>query len=320
MNKIKIEQLDIPIIRSCNLNCDGCNTFSNHKNIKGLVNLDESIEWLTFWASKLEVNSVNLFGGEPLLHPQFADWATTCKKLFPKSIISVYTNGYYLDKLFDKINTLFTGILNHVYISIHTNQEPYLSTVFNSISKLENLITSYYSNQEGVKHAEWVEWLNEPEKFKRWNKFLVNSKEPFTLWTTVSEVHKGLWHTHYLGYGAMITPSYSYSAEYYEDNHKWCQVKNYVNLYKGSLYKCPPIAVLEHTLKTFKIHDNSEWSPYIQNYKALPMGSNDSDILNWFENHKKAERVCNMCAFKGPNWTKKEAKFHRLKANWNYNI
>jgi len=63
MNKIKIEHLDIPIIRSCNLACAGCMTHSNHKNIKGIVRIDESIDWLEFWSTKLQPNAITLFGG-----------------------------------------------------------------------------------------------------------------------------------------------------------------------------------------------------------------------------------------------------------------
>ena len=99
MNKVKFKFLDIPIIRSCNLECGGCLTFSDSKKIKGLVNLDQSRPWLEHWASRLDPSAVTIFGGEPLLHPNFIGWCKQVRQLWPNAELRINTNGYYLNTL-----------------------------------------------------------------------------------------------------------------------------------------------------------------------------------------------------------------------------
>ena len=145
MNKVKFKFLDIPIIRSCNLSCGGCLTFSDSKRIKGLVNLEESKEWLAHWADRLDPETVTVFGGEPLLHPQFVEWCIELRRLWPKADLRINTNGYYLDTVYDKIESLVTEEIRPQFIvSIQTGHEPYYSIVKQNIEKFKELVLSHY--------------------------------------------------------------------------------------------------------------------------------------------------------------------------------
>jgi len=171
MNKIKIEHLDIPIIRSCNLACVGCITHSNHKNIKGTVRIEESREWLKFWADRLEPSAVTLFGGEPLLHPEFAEWVELVRETWgPTMPINFNTNGYYLDRLGSVIDRVFCPDVElSMVVSVQTGIEPYLSKVKENFELVKQQIVDYYLTLPGVKTAEWDLWLDEYEiNTKRW--------------------------------------------------------------------------------------------------------------------------------------------------------
>lgn len=321
MERINFKHLDIPIIRSCNLDCVGCITHSNHKNIKGLVNLDESLDWLKFWATKLDPNSVTIFGGEPLLHPDFANWAVEMRKIWgPRPQIKVNTNGYYLDKLIDNVELLFNEDVElSVVVSIQTANEPYLSTVRQKSQILKDKILEYRKSRPNGQYSDWKLWDHGFDKF--WYNLETRKGCSSNINFVIAEMHSLPWCTHYLGHGETMVPVYDYNENYHEENHKWCQAKEYITLYKGDLYKCPPIGVLEHTLTTFKLENSPDWNPYLKGYKKLVYNSTDAEIENWLNVQKTPENVCNMCGFTGPKSVGQNLnRSHVLKTNWNYKI
>jgi sulfatase maturation enzyme AslB (radical SAM superfamily) len=325
MSKISFEHLDIPIIRSCNLACKGCITHSDHKNIKGTAKLAESMPWLEFWAQRLNPASVTLFGGEPLLHPNFVGWATAVKSLWGNdSVIKVNTNGYYLDRLYDHIPALFdrSGVALTVIISVQTGIEPYLSKVYNNIQKLKQLIVDHYLARPDTNSVEWNLELDEYEvNYKHWYRLVWNGQIT-AVRIAVCDQYKLFWCTHYKGHGNKMAPVYDYDAEWYTNNHKFCQAKDFVTLYHGQLWKCPPMGVLEHSLDTFGIKNNPVWQPYLSDYKTVNTSSSDEEIAQWFEAQSQPQQVCNMCGFTGPNNVRIEAeeRSHHLKNHWKYSL
>lgn len=318
-SKTDTDYLDIPIIRSCNLGCVGCMTFSDHKKIKGTVNLDESLEWLQFWATKLNPKTITLFGGEPLLHPQFVDWAIKIRQAWgPSPALGVNTNGYYLNNIFDRVPELFKpGNMQSIIVSIQTGQDPYLSKVKENIEILKQKIVDFYLTLPKVKTAKWHLWLDESETNKKqWFNLVVNGQGT-DLGFTVCEMYKLHWVSHYQGSGPTVAPVYEYNEPWYVENHGYCQAKQYLTLYRGTLYKCPPVGVLEHTLDTFDLKNTSNWLPYIENYKSLPAFSTEEEIAKWIKTQKTPELICNMCGFAGPKHTK-ISRSHLLKSNWKY--
>jgi 4Fe-4S single cluster domain len=300
MSKVKIKFLDIPIIRSCNLNCAGCLTFSDNKKIKGLVNLDESIPWLEYWSTKLDPTIVTIFGGEPLLHPQFVEWYKAVKYYFPDSTPRINTNGYYLNTLFDKVEDFFTAELQPRFIvSVQTEAEPYQSIVRNNIAELKSRVLEHWLKKYPDNGVEWKLWLDEPEWFKQWWAIFKDGQNS-GVWITECSQFSQHWQDHYDGDMENIRPFYKWTDPYAADNHANCQAAPFTNLYKGKIYKCPTVAVLEHTLETYDIKDAPEWQDYLNNYKCLDMNSTDEEIAAWFDTQKAPENICNMCGFTGP--------------------
>ncbi len=311
MNKIQFKFLDIPIIRSCNLSCGGCLTFSDSKKIKGLINLEESCEWLQHWAERLNPEVVTVFGGEPLLHPYFIEWCQELRKHWPNSELRINTNGYYLDRLFDKIDSIFNAQLRPQFIvSIQTGHEPYLSIVNNNIQKAMELVAQRYD-------SEWELWLDEPEIHKKWYRLYIPVVGA-EIRITICEQYNIPWQAHYQHKEERLEPFYEYNDQWYIDNHKYCQAKDFVNLYNGTLYKCPTSAVLNHTLETFQINKKLYWLEYLENYSSLGIDASLDEISAWFKNQKNPEKICNMCGFAGPKYTNGHLNRHELKEGWKY--
>jgi organic radical activating enzyme len=318
MERVKFKFLDIPIIRSCNLSCGGCLTFSDSKRIKGLVNLEESMPWLTEWASKVDPEAVTIFGGEPLLHPQFIEWCRTVRRLWPNSELRINTNGYYLDRLFDRIPELFIEDIRPQFIvSIQTGHEPYYSIVKNHIETLKEKVLAYLAPLYPTEYVEWNLWLDEAEIFKSWWRIDINQRDT-GIRITSCEQHKIPWQAHYQNAEENLKPFYDYNDEYYVKNHSFCQAKNFVNLYQGRLYKCPTVAVVGHTLETFGLNNDTDWNPYISNYQSIGADATIEQLYNWVQTQANPEKVCNMCGFTGPKGTNGHLNRHELKQNWNY--
>jgi len=207
-------------------------------------------------------------------------------------------------------------------ISIQTGTEPYLSKVRENIALLKQQVLDYYLTLPGVKSAEWNLWLDESATHhKQWFGLKVNGVTS-AIGFAVCEQYKLPWCIHYTGFGEEMRPTYDYNANHEVENHQYCQAKKFVTLYRGRIYKCPPIGVLEHSLLTFGIKDHPEWQPYMQQYRTLGVTSTDQEIQQWFVDQANPEKVCNMCGFSGPKSTviTPESRSHVLKNYWNYSL
>lgn len=88
---------EVNVVRHCNLKCKGCNHYSPIAKEK----YEDPLEYEQHFRrlSELfdgEVESILLLGGEPLLHPKLTEFMRTSRENFPKTFISVMTNGILL--------------------------------------------------------------------------------------------------------------------------------------------------------------------------------------------------------------------------------
>ncbi|CAK7060045.1 MAG: hypothetical protein DELT_01392 [Desulfovibrio sp.] len=81
----------------CNLNCKGCAHFAPliEEDFADLTETDRSFARLGELFHG-EMDNLHLLGGEPLLHPQVADFAASARRHFPVGRIEIVTNGLLL--------------------------------------------------------------------------------------------------------------------------------------------------------------------------------------------------------------------------------
>ena len=275
-----VRNLDIVITRNCQLNCTGCLTFSDHNKVKGHTDLNTAMPWLEFWASKLNPQTLHIFGGEPLMNSEFPNWVKSVSALFSKQTINVQTNGIKITQ-FDH-DTLFDLIHNYnlqLSISKH-NQLPWYEELINkSVSLLETIV--------GV--GAWTE-INATERVYVSN----NKNHSFRIVDHSTNDISRNWANHYNGYGRTLKPGLEFDSPKYVEHHGFCEAKEYIQLYEGSLYKCPTMAVLDNTLASYDYPNKDAWEPWL-NYQKLPMGASDDNIQQWLATQAGPEKYCNMC-------------------------
>lgn len=308
MPKHFVHVLDVVIIRSCQLSCEGCCTFSNHKEINGLVDVNEYADSLKFWSKYIKAGKIHLFGGEPTMHPQLLEWVRLVRSCWPNNVtndkgqqlpIWISTNGYYLDKLFDHIDELFLENSMCLSITHHTLTEPYFSLVKKNIETLLSLILEAAIKKWPTRKLWWVNSESNVDGHKEY-KMLRNGPAEHNNLTVISITHQYNDHfvSHYQGQGIDLKPWHDYNNKNVKlENHYECHIKDYVQLYQGRLYKCPPRAVLNQTLETFDLQSDEDWADYYNEYESIGTESTESEIAAWHLRQKEPENTCNMCGF-----------------------
>ncbi len=127
---------EVNIVRHCNLKCKGCNHFSPLAEQK----YEDPREYDRHFARLAElfqgnVRQVLLLGGEPLLHPEIAEFMRLARKHFPNTELSVMTNGLLLQQK----GTLFMDQCREYDTTVTVTRYP----IALDYAKLESFVTDH---------------------------------------------------------------------------------------------------------------------------------------------------------------------------------
>lgn len=98
VDKPLLWHLETNVVDNCNLNCRGCSHFSNIYGHRDKVPFDIFCRDLQKIADNIEIYSFLLLGGEPLLEDKINDYMRTARKILPRTIIQITTNGLLIPK------------------------------------------------------------------------------------------------------------------------------------------------------------------------------------------------------------------------------
>ena len=85
--------LSFNITVNCNLNCDGCFIGSNF-DYRGHSSWKDHEQIIKRWAEKVDVKAWEIYGGEPLLNPDWHDWFVGLSEAWPEAKGWLTSNGY----------------------------------------------------------------------------------------------------------------------------------------------------------------------------------------------------------------------------------
>lgn len=247
------ERLDIMIAYSCNVSCVGCISISDIKR-SGIESFDNISTAIHKWKSVVTPDVVALFGGEPCLHPRLQDICAEVRQAWPESIIRLITNGYLLDN-FDS-SKWFDFAPFEFQVSVHRqDHEPEIN------KKIKNIIQHRHpwtvSKQGGTNQHRQITWSH--------NNF---------------SIYKSM-------FGEFVVPYKKTQDQYLPwhsdpaQAHKICGSPATPILYKGLLYKCPPVAnIIDIT--------SDNWF----DYHAVDV---HDDLKEFVQNIGQPESVCGQC-------------------------
>lgn len=87
-----IDYLETHVCDHCNLSCKGCRHFCPLVDKEIFTDIKQFEKDMFELASKIHIKRIRLLGGEPLLHPNIAEFFRIARKAFPKSEIGIVSN------------------------------------------------------------------------------------------------------------------------------------------------------------------------------------------------------------------------------------
>lgn len=98
----QLDQIEIHLADHCNLNCRSCDHYSplSKKHFPNYNLVKEDMLHLSK-ITNAKIDKILLLGGEPLLNPNIVNYIVLMRNLFPKTQITIVTNGILLNKQSD---------------------------------------------------------------------------------------------------------------------------------------------------------------------------------------------------------------------------
>lgn len=273
------------ITHVCNLTCENCDSYNN-RNFKGHFYWEDYADYYYEWAKKLDINSINIIGGEPFANPSLYNWVTEIKKCFTHSeSIYISTNGTYL-----KNNVELTReILEQgVCLIICVHDPAFRSEIESAIET----ILSPYDTTKISNNTTYEYFIDDKKAIMIYN--------TFSFWKNSTEkIENGI---------TFFRRSDPVAA--HEMCLKECGPANF--FIRGKLYKCYLTAIAKDLTSQFKFEE--EGANLLNSYIPADPFDSDEVLENFFNELHNPIKQCTLCAEKRiikPIWPmpKKKSQF-----------
>lgn len=147
-SKPTLFHLDVHVTDHCNLNCRGCEHYSSISD-PVFADLGDTIADLERLAGLFDnIEQIYLLGGEPLLHPEVEKFVHETRRVFPRTRLSVMTNGI-----------LVTRMPESFWRTLHDEKTTLLCDAYPINISKERI------DALGLQHGIVVEWMKPAEQF-----------------------------------------------------------------------------------------------------------------------------------------------------------
>lgn len=252
--------LEVHLSDQCNLRCIGCTSFSDYL-VKNSQSWQDTTVALEKWARRIKIKGIGIGGGEPTMNPEIIQAIIDMRRIFPDSMIDLVTNGTYLIKKPQIVDTLKEIGHSVLTVSFHEPTKQYSQKV------KDFLLTRYRWRESTV--SGWLETDNY---------FHLNLRDAAQFMTPVRGTY------------GQVKPHHSDPAEAFSI----CCFGNSFNLFQGNLYKCGPLQYLPRMLQDWAQSQDSDWQFYL-NYRSLSPDCTDQELMDFFSTVDSHEPYCSMC-------------------------
>jgi len=119
--------MEVGVAEHCNLNCKGCTSFSNIIEGKVFFDLAQFKSDITRLSELFgNIRNITLLGGEPLLNEELPQFIIESRKVFPKALIRVVTNGLLCKSMSEELINALRD--NNALLHI-TQYQPLFNTI-----------------------------------------------------------------------------------------------------------------------------------------------------------------------------------------------
>jgi len=287
--KPRLKYAEVYITNVCNYSCTHCQSLNNFA-FKGHYRWNEYENEYRRLSDQLDIDQIQIIGGEPTLNPDFEKWVEEISKLWPNSKLQISTNGSRLDKLTKEIYQILLKHKGTLWITCHDMQ---LYDGFLDFSKtfLNKIVSDNVSNDD---------WKREYERSKT---------DPTVKLKTVSRTiidENGVevildWSQSFVSSVIDLLDNQSLTMKYNSDPvqaHDICYFKNCHQINKGKVYKCPLVSVLPDFLDQFDVNMSADDKSLAYSYEPLTADKDISKFVNAIDD------AIPQCKFCPANYTK----------------
>jgi organic radical activating enzyme len=281
--KSRLKYSEVNITNVCNYSCTHCQSLNNYA-FKGHQRWTDYQHEYNKLADLIDIEQIQIIGGEPTLNPDFDKWVKGISKLWPNSKLQIATNGSKLDKITNEIYQVLLMHKGTLWITCH---DIVLYDSFLDFSKtfLNDIVSDTYSNDD---------WKTDYEKSKT---------DPLVKLKTVSRklIDKNGVEV-ILDWSQSFVPSVvelvdqQLTMKYDSDPiqaHNICYFKTCHQINKGKLYKCPLVSVLPDFLNQFNVVMSEGDSKIAHSYN--PASSTDTNFVEFVNNINNPIPQCKFC-------------------------
>jgi hypothetical protein len=288
MTKPRLAYTEIYITNVCNYSCANCQSLNNFA-FKGHQRWADYQEEYQLLSSQLDIDVVQIIGGEPTLNPDFEKWVNGISNLWPSSKLQISTNGSRLDKLTDQV---YQTLLKHkgtLWITCHDIQ---LYEQFLEFSK------AFLKEIQSDTGGDEQDWKTDYEQSKT---------DPSVKLRTVSRKlidKNGVevildWSQAFVPSVVDVVDRHCLKMNYNSDPieaHDICYFKTCHQINKGKLYKCPLVSVLPDFLDQFDVTMSNDDRMIAYSYQ--PLSVNDNNVAEFVTNINQPIPQCKFCPSK----------------------
>lgn len=264
--KPRLKYAEIYITNVCNYSCTHCQSFNNYA-FKGHQRWDDYKSEYELLSQKLNIDVIQLIGGEPTLNPDFYKWLKGVSKLWPNSKLQIATNGTALDKITDEVYNILIKNKGTLWITCHDIKLydrfiDFIKTFLDEIvsdtgEQPTRKVSRIFVDKNGVQVI--LDWT---QTFRSSAVDLVNNQ--LTMKYNSDPVHA----------------------------HKICGFKNCHQINKGKLYKCPLVSVLPDFLDQFNVEASKEDKALAYSYKPMTHNDNVKEFVDTLANYIPQCKFC----------------------------
>ena len=288
--KSQLKYAEVYITNVCNYSCNHCQSLNNYA-FKGHQRWADYKQKYYELSGKINIDTIQIIGGEPTLNPDFEKWVDGISTLWPDSKLQISTNGSCLNKLTSDIYQILLRHKGTLWITCHDAQ---LYNRFLDFSKtfLNEVVSDTYD--DSVKS---YDWRNEYEKSKTDSSIKLKTVSRKLIDKNGVEVILD-WSQSFVPSVMDVVDNQSLELMHNSDvgqAHDICNFKTCHQINKGKLYKCPLVSVLPDFLDQFKV--NMTDSDRLLAYSYSPLDSEDSEdsVLEFIKNINDPIPQCKFC-------------------------
>ena len=269
MSKPFIPYVEFYMINVCNLACPGCNRFNNYQ-FNGYQRWSDYAEVYQQWAQQINIGSISIMGGEPMINPTFMEWVVGINQLWPRQTLRIISNGFRLDRQTELYSVLQQHSNVQLWIGIHNKQH----------------------KREIIQKVK--DFTQAPHQVS------FNSDKPYQQYMIITDangVKIRIEYNWWFHQGAIIKQESQLTLHdsNIEKAHEICHMKTCHHFIRGELYKCGVVAVLPEFDQQNPLTLTKQHRELMHSYRPLKISDSIEFKQQFIDNLNKPIDQCRFC-------------------------